>query len=100
MGSGMVVEELPVVHDVTSEQSTVASAVADPRKVKTRVVGHAKLTVVEVEPAQVVATAMGGVAKTRDVTSGQLTVKTPVDAGKVTVVTVSPGTVMALLRGV
>lgn len=96
----MVVELAPVVQAVTREQSTVATAVAGPRKVRTRVVGQAKFNVRAALLVQVVATATAGVAKTMDVVAGHWMVMAPVEAGNVTVVIVALGTVMGIPMGV
>ncbi len=85
---------------MTREQSTVARTVAGPRKVKTRVVGQAKFKVNFTESVHVVATAIGGVAKTMDVVVGQEIVTAPVEAGNVKVVTVALGIVTETPMGV
>jgi hypothetical protein len=99
-GSGSVVELDPVAQDVTREQSTVATTLAGPRKVKTRAVGHVKLKVTSSELVQVVATTTAGVAKAIEVVAGQSIVMAPVIAVNVTVVIVAPGTLIETLMGV
>ncbi len=101
--SGVVVEEesaLPVLQDVTREQSTETMAVVEARKVTTLVVGQTKLKVIETESVHVVLTAIGGVAKTMDVLAGQEMVIAPVVAGNVKVVTVALGAVTGTPIGV
>lgn len=100
MGSGVVLEVVAVLQDVTREQSTETAAVVGPRKDTTLVVGQTNSKVTGTVALHVVATAMAGVLNVIVVVAGQDIVMAPVEAGNVKVVTVALGTVTGMPMGV
>jgi hypothetical protein len=91
-GKGVVVDKsCPVLHAVVSVQCTETSAVVDTRNERTIVLGHPRSKVWVAESEHLVVTVMAGVANTKPVSSGQVTVDGASDGGDVAVVTVAPG---------
>lgn len=104
-GSGVVVVDVDevvevgaAVQTVTRVQSTDTCPVVDPRKVTTLVLGQSKPMAHVVGVGQSVVSVTAGVAKTMVLCGGHDTVVGAMVAGKDTVVTVGPVTVMVEVR--